>query len=240
MARQSSSQQEVDVSTFDFASKQGWNDFYQQREQKEQSGSSPTNVPVRPTSSTSRTSSDNSFEFEWHSSIDHSYILSSIEKGSNVLFVGTGNSNLPRSLYDAHDGNTKITCVDYSQPCIDMMENMHQASAPTMDFVCGDATDLVGLVGGGSSSTPYDFVVDKGLMDAMVCGEGWDWDLERYFKGVKSLLEERAGKIILITFKLTSPMKSYLDDIGESYDIIWDLDIEERSNERVSFSVGSC
>ena len=235
-------QGEVDVSTFDFASKQGWNDFYQQRDQEQPPSSSSANVSSSTRtldSNNPRNNSDPFFEFEWHSSIDHSSILSSIGKGSNVLFVGTGNSNLPRTLHDAHEGDTKITCVDYSQPCIDMMQDMHGASAPTMHFLCGDARDLVGLVG-GPSSTPYDVIVDKGLMDAMVCGEGWDWDLERYFKGVKTLLQDKTGNIILISFKLTNAMKSYLEDIGERYGIIWNLDIEEKSNERVSFSIGSC
>ena len=47
------------------------------------------------------------------------------------------------------------------------------------------------------------------------------------------------GKIILVSFKLTQTMMDYLYQIGKQYGIEWELDIPDKSNERVSFSIGS-
>ena len=239
--------QDIDLVSFDFASQKGWNGFYQQT-----AFESTTNKEQE---EEEEQDFQSSFAFEWHASIDSQTILSMIPPRSRVVFVGTGNSPLPRMLHDREcsdnddesGDHTSIVCIDYSQPCIDRMKNLHDEScAPALQFVCGDVRELNDLLSkqelnwkdGDSSS--WDVIVDKGCMDALMCNEGWDWDLERYFSGCHSVLQPRNGKIILLSFKLTRTMKDYLLEIGERYGIDWDLDIPDKSNERVSFSIGSC
>jgi len=217
---------EVSLDAFDFSSQKGWDEFY---------------------------SRDSIFEFEWHSSISHEMIISEIDKkASSVLMVGVGNSNLPRILYDARKGQTAVVCMDYSQPCLDMLRMMHAESCPRMEFICGDAKELDRIFVGAqncidgvdeeetSSNEPFyfDTIVDKGLVDAFMCGEGWNGDIELYMRGVAALLEKGVGRFILVSYKLTSSTKEYLIEIGRKYGLQWELDIQPKSNSRVSFSVG--
>jgi len=218
---------EVTLDAFDFSSRKGWDDFY---------------------------SRDSIFEFEWHSSISHEMIVSEIDdNSSSVLMVGTGNSVLPKILYDAHEGRTSVVCLDYSQPCLDMLRTMHAESCPKMEFICGDAKELERIFnrapnfideeeegGGASNGYPFyfDTIVDKGLVDAFMCGEGWNGDLEPYMRGVATLLEKGIGRFILVSYKLNSSTKELLVEIGRRYGLQWEFDIQSKSNSRVSFSVG--
>lgn len=219
--------EEVTLDAFDFSSRKGWDDFY---------------------------SRDRIFEFEWHSSVSHEMIVSEIDSnGSSVLMVGTGNSVLPRILYDAHEGRTSVVCLDYSQPCLDMLRTMHAESCPRMEFICGNAKELEQIFSrdanyidgeeeeGGDPNDElfyFDTIVDKGLVDAFMCGEGWNGDLEPYMKGVAALLEKGIGRFILVSYKLNSSTKEFLIEIGRRHGLQWEFDVQSKSNSRVSFSVG--
>lgn len=244
-------EQAVSLDQFDFASKQGWDNFYRQMETTDVS-SSPAMVSKSDANNYSQFSSENSptsnnedgiFEFEWHNSIPHHLILGEVEIGSRVLFVGNGNSNLPRELYNEHEGRTEVVCMDYSQPCIDILKSLHEKECPRMSFACGDVTNLVKTLDNQciDAEGSFDYMVDKGLMDAMMCGEGWDSSNSRgvlqYFIEAKRALKPE-GILILVSYKLSSATREYLQEAGASLGIQWTLDIEEKSNDRVSFSLG--
>jgi hypothetical protein len=251
---------DIDLTRYDFASKNGWDDFYQQNN-KESSGSGtslqkqkqePPSQPLTP------------FQFEWHSSIDFIQILSIIkdENVKNVLLPGNGNSNLPKIIYDHCNGCINVTCLDYSQSCIDMLKMIHNDDDDddgdgefysNMEFICGDAINLKGTIEnhyrrGGMTHTNnekdklsllYDMIIDKGLMDAIMCNEDWNDSLEKYFQGASQLLK-KDGKILLFSYKLSTSAKEFLIDVvGENIGIAWDLDIDNGSNDRVSFSIGN-
>ncbi len=219
----------IQLDTFDFSSRQGWDDFY--RQVKDDGENQMLNESLE----------GETFEFEWHSSIPHDFIISEIMESSKVLMVGTGNSRLPRELNDAHNGETAVVCMDYSKPCINMLKSLHQEDCPNMCFVCGDAMDISSSIQNNADiSDPnhegndlFDFVVDKGLMDAMMCNEGCD--LDRYFREIRSVLKP-GGKMILVSYKITSATRAYLE--SDIVGLRWELDIEEKSNSRVSFSLG--
>ena len=280
-----SQSQHLSLDQFDFASLRGWDDFYQQKQNKKETnvdmdvgvdggaGASASagmdmdvhvcleqkqskyggagDGVVEPVAGTctgldTDIDTEGTFEFEWHSSIPHDTIISEIDSmctGTKVLFVGTGNSNLPRQLYDEREGNLEVTCMDYSQPCIDMLKKLHnKVDYPGMHFVCGDVTDLIQTLDRKGILPIFDYIVDKGLMDAMVCGEGWDSSNDS--SGVKKYLVEAkralrpSGNLILVSYKLSTGMKEYLENVGADLGIQWTLDIAEKSNERVSFSIG--
>ncbi len=226
---QASKSQNIQLDTFDFSSKRGWDDFYLQLDDNGDD------------STLGKTSRGEVFEFEWHSSIPHDFIISEITESSKVLMVGTGNSRLPREIYDAHNGETTLVCMDYSKPCVDMLKSLHKEDCPNMYFVCGDAMEMSSTIQDTINLTDpdhqergiFDFIVDKGLMDAMMCNEGCD--LDRYFREVRSILKP-GGKMILVSYKITSATRAYLESDAVGLD--WILDITEKSNSRVSFSVG--
>jgi hypothetical protein len=211
------------------------------------------------------------FEFEWHNSIPHSAIIDEImgnkesvgsRKGypkKQVLLVGTGNSRLPIELYDFGRGDEiQVTCIDYSQPCIDMLMEMHAKDCPGMKFICGDVTDLENVLDtnvgncenrrikgnierGCCDECRYDYIVDKGLLDALMCNDGWDGEsgaVRRYFQQARKVMKSN-GKIVLMTYKVNASTMEFLELVGNELGIAWEENVQ-KSNHRVSFLVGRC
>ena len=230
---------------FDFSSRAGWEQFYGRFDN---SSSSPTSY------SSSKPSLTNfEFEFDWHNnSIGFEPILDEIEPGLSVLMVGTGSSSLPRILYDRDGGATAVTCLDYSLNCIKLIQGAFGPGRPNMHFITGDATrNLPSLLSSSSLSLSssssrefdgafFDVIVDKGLLDALMCDEGWDGDVERYLQGIGELLSKRkGGKLVLVSYGLSSSVRDFLNDVGGRNGIVWNFDKVVKGNDnRVSFSIG--
>ena len=234
---------------FDFSSRIGWDNFYKEGNKQ----SEEEQVPLE------------ELEYEWHSHIPHSVIVDAlsptIDEASNflqinnnttaesnrllpsILLIGTGNSALPRVLHDAFDTPVRVTCLDYSPVCIEMIRSMY-SDLPNMDFVLGDATRLKHAV----NNSKYDVIVDKGLLDALMCGEGFDSDLEKLMGGIDEVLTRHEwGISILICFQLSTASKESLIELAGGRDnsndnaptLFWDFDIpvEGSENGRATFNL---
>lgn len=211
---------DIELDQFDFSSKTGWDDFYTQLNEDE------VDITADHDDKSYKT-----FEFEWHSSMQHENIISEIEKHSKVIVVGNGNSRLPREIYDYHEGEIDITCLDYSQPCVDMMCHLHSKECPRMNFVCGDVTKMNTLF-----EEKFDVLVDKGLMDALMCTEGFEKQVSEYWREAKKILKPD-GKIILVAYKVSSSTWEFLDEIGKELNMEW-TEQESKGNGRISFLIG--
>lgn len=249
---------DVNLSNYDFSSKQGWDEFYQQ-------ATTTTNKEDHQEKEEENIKLITPFEFEWHNSLDISSILTSLPQLpskddsviNNMLLVGNGNSNLPQIIYDHYDGDNKMKIVglDYSQPCIDMLRTVYDKEQyPNMDFICGDATKLVLCIKSYYTNTfqseteemeaiddkfLFDVIIDKGLMDAIMCDEGWNTSVEKYIRGVSELLKKNeSSQFMLISYKLNPSTKDFLLEMGDKFGLRWDFDIVDKSNGRVSFSIG--
>lgn len=206
-------------------------------------------------------------EYEWHSFITSHDIINAIQEvqqhptfSSSVLrllIIGCGNSGLPRHLYNhleqhgigGRKGHFHIQCLDFSMPCIRYLQNLHGDNYPKMSFVHGDATDLVGAIyqkenegsknhsNVNTSEEKYDVIIDKGLMDALMCGEGWDSSTQQLFYGASAVLKSDAAMYILISYKLSSSTKRFLEEVGSLVGLRWTFDIPVKSTEIASFSV---
>ena len=244
---------------FDFSSKQGWDKFYQKGQELPVDDDVPSTLDA-----------NTSLEYEWHSHIPHSAIIDVItpsiqsalkhstpqnkDKIPSILVIGCGNSSLPRVLHNAFSHPVRITCLDYSSVCIDMIREMYGDSCPNMDFVVGDAMKLKealdthnNLLDGGEEYR-YDVVIDKGLMDALMCGEGFD--IDNLQKGLDQVLTENSWGIhVLICFPLSKGVKESLVELGQpgrsekcqsSSSLFWtfNLPVEGSENGRASFNVG--
>eukprot|EP00563_Minutocellus_polymorphus_P019334 CAMPEP_0197715666 /NCGR_PEP_ID=MMETSP1434-20131217/784_1 /TAXON_ID=265543 /ORGANISM="Minutocellus polymorphus, Strain CCMP3303" /LENGTH=268 /DNA_ID=CAMNT_0043299855 /DNA_START=87 /DNA_END=893 /DNA_ORIENTATION=+ len=208
--------QSTNADAFDFSSKTGWNQFYEKR--------------ARP--------SDDQLVFEpyeWHSSLDHDVVFQLVERGGSILFVGCGSSAMPLELHDRHQGETHITCLDYSPSCIEQLAQSWGSTRSNMSFVCGDATRLetVPAIANGDERT--DAIIDKGLIDALMCGEGWNGDVERLLTSAAKQLKTN-GLYILASYKLSSATKDFLLDVGKEVGLEWTFDLEDEDNTRVSLS----
>ena len=80
---------------------------------------------------------------------------------ANILVPGCGNSCLSSELYDA--GFEKIVNVDFSETCVREMLMQHVRLRPQMRWLVMDMTDLKAFADGS-----FDFVVDKGSLDALM------------------------------------------------------------------------
>eukprot|EP00978_Attheya_sp_CCMP212_P029579 scaffold105521_cov60-Attheya_sp.AAC.1 len=212
-----SATKDIQLDAFDFSSQKGWDDFYE------------------------ATPGSTMEEFEWHSSIPWTDVWSEIRSPTSpCLVIGCGNSALPRQLHDAGERNMHVTCLDYSQPCVDKLKQIHNDRLETMSFICGDATRLTETLHGKKYGVHvpqhYTTIVDKGLVDALMCGEGWNTDVERLMKSVPGVLDD-GGIYILISYRLSPSTKEFLSTLGESLGLLWSFDIPNKSNDRVSFSV---
>lgn len=237
---------------FDFSSKYGWDTFYKNGLANVDSAVNETNE-----SDTSAAESLESLEYEWHPHISHSTVVEAIRPAitsasqncagnddlPSILLVGCGNSALPRVLHDAFDSPVRVTCLDYSPVCIDMIKGMYERVCPNMDFVVGDAMNLqqVQWAGDNTDQKTFDVVVDKGLLDALMCGEGFD--LERLMGGINEVLTPLEwGVHVLICFQLSKASKKGLEDLGSGYEpsLTWDFDVPVEGSEkgRACFNVG--
>ena len=114
---------------------------------------------------------DNEMYFDWllsFSDVCH-IIRKVISPKDEILCVGCGNSPMPIEMYDA--GFTNQVCIDNSGAVITKMRDCESAKRPEIEWRCMDATKTSFLDG------TFDVVVDKGLLDCLLCGEA---DEERF------------------------------------------------------------
>jgi ubiquinone/menaquinone biosynthesis C-methylase UbiE len=103
-----------------------------------------------------------------------------------ILMVGCGNSKLSQQMYEA--GYKKIVNIDISPSVI---EQMRKAS-PDMEWTVMDATQLT------YGNEEFDFVIDKGTMDALISGK--DYDICTKMLSESMRVADRDGQLILITY----------------------------------------
>lgn len=207
---------------FDFSSTLGWDIFYQQDDAV----------------------------VEWHSSIPLETLIDCIPRGSSCLIIGCGNSRLPKAIHEAHDGATKICCLDSSQTCLDQLRrqwgfveienpiqsstNIALSSSPPdcVSFVCGDAVELTKTLG---TNTKFDRIIDKGLMDALLCGEGWNAPVERLLRESIQILSE-GGQYLLISYRLPKSTEDFFQKVTTP-ELEWSFHHDTNgANERVQVS----
>lgn len=98
------------------------------------------------------------------SSFLHAHITS---PSSAILVLGCGTSTLSEELYRM--GWKHVTSIDFSEVAIDVLRTQN-VERTEMVFSVMDIRKLE------FSDASFDFVIDKGTMDAMLCYKGSPWD----------------------------------------------------------------
>jgi hypothetical protein len=168
--------------------------------------------------------------FEWHSTIPLERVASYIPEDSDCLMVGCGDSELPAVTLSTRR-STRLNLLDSSTVCIEQLRELY---GNTVDYTCGDATKLSSLF---PESKKFDIVVDKGLTDALLCSEGWDYFLEKLLVESSKLLKPGLGMYLLISYRLPKSHKEFLQEVGEVVGLDWEFDLPD-STERISVSIG--
>jgi hypothetical protein len=115
---------------------------------------------------------------------------------------------------------------------------MYENACPNMNFVVGDATNLQNVIWEDDSDDDdvtitarqpkqFDIIIDKGLLDALMCGEGFD--ISNLMDGINEVLTPYEwGMHVLICFELSKASKQYLDDMSG---LDWHFDITVKGSE---------
>ena len=108
----------------------------------------------------------NKHSFEWYFGWD---VLSTLvmnytseARGERILIVGCGNSNWAEQMYDA--GYRNLTCVDWSRTVVGLMQTRYKRYEGLLFEQC-DVRRMLQYGTGG-----FDLVIDKAVLDAVMCG----------------------------------------------------------------------
>jgi len=145
---------------------------------------------------------------EWFSTYsDFRKIVTSIAPPSNtetILVLGCGNSTLSYDLLSDYKDSV-ITSHDYSSVVIESMKNLYKNESRLKWDVC-DCRKI-------PKDQKYDFIIEKGVVDALVAGSRSPWpkDMDQecldFVKETKESVIDVCDKFISISF--TSPMLRY-------------------------------
>lgn len=265
-----------DIDSVDYSSTRGWEALYQEQffEPLALQGSC-TNMD---------TSSSSAIVEEWHSSISLETIADLIlmtvavatnenhgsrpDTGSVIVMIGCGTSHLPSVLLDRcrstqqqeGDAIHQVILVDASPTCLQLLRQRYE-SVPSyrrkLAFVCADVTQPSWYASAsytlGNDHSPT-VILDKGLLDALFCGDGWERPVQAVLQECRDILSAKGGGCyILISYKLPKSTQEFLASISSSLQksndgdhnnndqpplFQWEFDVPKYSTDRVSVSFG--
>ena len=134
----------------------------------------------------------NDTTFDWFVSLEplKDLLLSHLKSHHRVLVLGCGNSRLSPSLYD-HDIQ-HIVNVDISEVVITQMRSRYR-EMERMEWHCMDVLRL------DFPDASFDAVIDKGLIDSLLCGSNSFHNVYVMNKQVSRVLK-KGGRYISITY----------------------------------------
>lgn len=134
--------------------------------------------------------------FEWLEAYadlrTHIDCVSCGNKDIPILDSGCGNSLLAEELYD--DGYRNVTCVDNSPVVVQqMVARQQQTARPELRWLYMDALDM------SFPDSSFDLVIDKSLLDTLMCTSGPAGDASVYVQGVFRILRP-GGTLMCVSY----------------------------------------
>lgn len=150
---------------------------------------------------------------------------SNVTAKTDILMVGCGTSRLP----EAFDPEIyQLTLLDAAPTCIEALRNRY-TDCDHHRYIVGDAVRMT-----QNNTGVYDCVVDKGLMDALLCGEGWDVWVAQLVASVANVLRA-GGRYVLVSYRLPTSTVRFLEQRSHGK-LAWDFCVDG-SNPRVMISI---
>jgi SAM-dependent methyltransferase len=172
-------------------------------------------------------------------------------KKKRLLMIGCGTSMLPTYIQSQRPASDLvITLLDSSPTCI---QQLQQRYGDSMHYICGDATRLSNFHRRQRRPTHeydddqdmalvplyYDYIYDKGLLDALLCNEGWNTAVARLVHEASRVLkspssstssstngDDGGGLYILVSYPLPTSTREFLMQQGDLVGLQWQFDIE--------------
>ena len=242
----------MSIKSFDFASSSAWDTFYRQEEKEQEMASAGV-------SSSTKTATEwhSSISLdEIASAVPPNGRCLVVGCGNSNLpdrILQRHDRLLPRSLVLL---DTSPTCLDQLRERyqgttnddidIDRSSSDFAYSNTEIEYVCGDATQLSKYFAididedddddddekkiKGSQGLLFDMIIDKGLTDAILCGEGWDGPLEKVLYESAKILSMGTGRYLLISYQLPSSTKEFLVNVGNNVGLEWEFDFDLTSS----------
>lgn len=113
-----------------------------------------------------------------------------LPKTGNVLMVGCGNAVISEEM--VNDGYETITNIDISQVVIDAMKEKYK-QRPQLQYQRMDVRHM------GFKEGEFDSVLDKGMLDSLMCGSSAPTSAASMIKEVRRVLKP-GGVYMLITY----------------------------------------
>jgi len=161
--------------------------------------------------------------FDWYqrySGLKDKLLGAGLKQGHNILNIGCGNSRLTEDMYE--DGFTSITNIDISSVVIEAMKEKHKASAG-LTWEVMNATKLE------FEDEIFDFVVDKGTMDSVLCGEGSTSNVQKMLSEIMRVLKPN-GTLFMVSYGVPDNRLVYL----EAEDYPWKVSVSTVAKPTVS------
>eukprot|EP00697_Spironema_sp_BW2_P011838 gnl/Spiro4/2770_TR1347_c0_g1_i1.p1 gnl/Spiro4/2770_TR1347_c0_g1~~gnl/Spiro4/2770_TR1347_c0_g1_i1.p1 ORF type:complete len:206 (-),score=35.36 gnl/Spiro4/2770_TR1347_c0_g1_i1:29-646(-) len=136
---------------------------------------------------------------------------------SRVLMIGCGNSRVSIDMYEM-DHIHNITNIDISSVVIEQMQERYSAEQyPGMTWCTQDARAMT-----FDEGTEFDIVVDKGTLDAMLCGTAGPANGKAMFVEILKFLKP-GGIFLDITYGAPDARTQYF----EEEDLAWSVASQE-------------
>jgi len=125
-----------------------------------------------------------------------------VKHADRILMVGAGNSRLSEEMYN--DGYKTITNIDISNVVVDAMSQKY-ANLAGMVYKVLDVTNM-----GEFANASFDVVIDKGTLDALLCGDESTSNADKMLLEISRVLRP-GGVFILITYGEPPTRLNYLE-----------------------------
>ncbi|KAM7457357.1 hypothetical protein BLSTO_01881 [Blastocystis sp. subtype 1] len=149
--------------------------------------------------------------FEWYNAYGtiKDTICKYIKKDTSILNIGCGDSNLSEDMY--RDGFTDITSCDFSPIVIEKMKEKCSEKK-------GMKWDVMDIHHMTYADASFDVVLDKGTLDAVICGDETTCFPEKVVSEVYRVLKT-GGIYMLITFGMPENRLSYFENAQEKWKV---------------------
>ncbi|WIA12444.1 hypothetical protein OEZ85_012480 [Tetradesmus obliquus] len=140
--------------------------------------------------------------FEWYRSYESLQpVLSKyLPKDGHLLQLGVGTSRLQVDMAD--DGYNKVTSIDYSPVAIQRLQDLYPGYSQQLSYAVADARSMPQYPDAG-----YAGVLDKGTLDALLCGDTEAADAAALLGEVWRLLQPGAAYVMITSAAPKSRLK---------------------------------